>query len=31
MLKQELDLGYWNVYEKITELFLQEFVIPVYS
>ena len=31
MLLQELDLGYWNVYEKITELFLQEFVIPVYS
>ena len=31
MLQQELDLGYWNVYEKITELFLQEFVIPVYS
>ena len=31
MLEQELNLGYWNVYEKITELFLQEFVIPVYS
>ena len=31
MLTQELELGYWNVYEKITELFLQEFVIPVYS
>lgn len=31
MLQQELDLGYWNVYDKITELFLQEFVIPVYS
>lgn len=31
MLVQELELGYWNVYEKITELFLQEFVIPVYS
>ena len=30
MLLQELDLGYWNVYEKITELFLQEFTIPVY-
>lgn len=31
MLLQELDLGYWNIYDKITELFLQEFVIPVYS
>lgn len=31
MLVQELDLGYWNIYDKITELFLQEFVIPVYS
>lgn len=31
MLLQELDLGYWNVYEKITELFLQEFTIPVYE
>lgn len=31
MLLQELDLGYWNIYEKTTELFLQEFTIPVYS
>ena len=31
MLQAELDLGYWNVYEKITELFLQEFTIPVYE
>ena len=30
MLEAELNLGYWNVYEKITELFLQEFAIPVY-
>ena len=30
MLISELDLGYWNVYEKITDLFLTEFVIPVY-
>ena len=30
MLLQELDLGYWNLYEKITELFLQDFTIPVY-
>lgn len=30
MLQQELDLGYWNIYEKATELFLQEFTIPVY-
>lgn len=30
MLQSELDLGYWNVYEKITDLFLTHFVIPVY-
>lgn len=29
--RQEADLGYWNIYDKITQLFLQEFVIPVYS
>ena len=31
MLEAELNLGYWNVYQKITELFLQEFTIPVYE
>lgn len=31
MLVEELQLGYWNIYDKITQLFLQEFVIPVYS
>ena len=30
MLLSELDLGYWNIYEKITDIFLTEFVIPVY-
>jgi len=30
MLTQELDIGYWNIYEKITDLFLTEFVLPVY-
>ena len=30
MLQSELDLGYWNIYEKITDLFLTNFVIPVY-
>lgn len=30
MLTAELDLGYWNIYEKITDLFLTEFVLPVY-
>ena len=30
MLEAELNLGYWNIYEKITQLFLQEFIIPVY-
>ena len=31
MLNQELDIGYWNIYERITDLFLREFVIPVYE
>ena len=31
MLNQELDLGYWNLYQRITQLFLQEFTIPVYD
>ena len=31
MLTAELDLGYWNLYQRITQLFLQEFVIPVYE
>lgn len=31
MLEAELNLGYWNIYEKISELFLQEFTIPVYE
>lgn len=30
MLLSELDLGYWNIYEKITDLFLTEFVLPIY-
>lgn len=30
MLISELDLGYWNIYEKITDLFLTEFVLPIY-
>lgn len=30
MLLSELQLGYWNIYEKITDIFLTEFVIPVY-
>lgn len=30
MLKSELDIGYWNIYEKITDMFLTEFIIPVY-
>ena len=30
MLLSELDLGYWNIYEKITDLFLTHFVLPVY-
>lgn len=30
MLQSELDLGYWNIYEKITDIFLTEFVLPIY-
>ena len=30
MLLSELELGYWNIYEKITDLFLTEFVLPIY-
>ena len=30
MLLSELDIGYWNVYERITGLFLTEFVLPIY-
>lgn len=31
MLQSELDIAEWNVYEHITDLFLQEFIIPIYS
>lgn len=30
MLQSELDLGYWNIYQKISDIFLTEFVIPIY-
>ena len=30
MLQSELDIAKWNLYEHITDLFLQEFVIPIY-
>lgn len=30
MLESELSLGYWNIYEKITDIFLTEFVLPIY-
>lgn len=30
MLESELDLGYWNIYSRITDMFLQEFCIMVY-
>lgn len=30
MFMEEANLGYWNIYEKITEMFLREFTIPVY-
>lgn len=31
MLQSELDIVVWNVYEHITDLFLNEFVIPIYD
>lgn len=30
MLVEELELGYWNIYSRITDLFLNEFCIMVY-
>lgn len=30
MLISELDLGYWNLYERMIGLFLTDFVLPVY-
>lgn len=30
MLEQELDLGYWNIYSRITDMFLEEFCIMIY-
>ena len=31
MLEEELRIAEWNVYEHITDLFLSEFIIPIYS
>lgn len=31
MLESELDIATWNIYEHITDLFLTEFVIPIYT
>ena len=31
MLQSELEIAQWNLYEHITDLFLSEFVIPIYS
>lgn len=31
MLESELSLAEWNLYEHMTDLFLSEFVIPIYS
>ena len=30
MLQSELDIASWNLYEHITDIFLSEFIIPVY-
>ena len=31
MLESELDLGYWNIYSRITDMFLKEFCIMIYT
>lgn len=31
MLESELDLGYWNIYSRITDMFLREFCIMIYT
>ena len=31
MLESELDLGYWNIYSRITDMFLREFCILIYD
>lgn len=31
MLEAELELGYWNIYSRITEMFIKEFCIMIYS
>lgn len=31
MLEAELDLGYWNIYSRITDMFLKEFTIMIYE
>ena len=31
MLEEELQIAEWNLYEHITDLFLSEFIIPIYS
>lgn len=30
MLESELQLGYWNIYSRITDMFLKEFCIMIY-
>lgn len=30
MLQSELDIAYWNLYDHIADVFLQEFVLPIY-
>ena len=30
MLESELDIARWNIYEHITDIFLSEFIIPIY-
>ena len=31
MLEAELEIAKWNLYEHITDIFLEEFIIPIYS
>ena len=31
MLQSELEIAQWNLYEHISDIFLSDFVIPIYS
>lgn len=31
MLESELEIAYWNIYEKMSDIFIRELLVPVYS